>query len=437
MKMKYLLLSFAAMLLPLTFTACDDSSSDDNIENNGENNDNNEEEDAAPLQISIAADPLYDNFELTITNVGGLDLYYVDIVSSETFVSICLDDADEAAAYAWDWRYGDTTVEDYSATVGYTGVPIFNNSESVSYSAADYVKLDPSTTYYVVACGITSTGEIDSAATALAVTTAEMDEILEVDFTIAPVEDFRADNFMVNVTPSNDDINYIVGVYPKTAFDATEGYFLDSDGNPDYAAAAADWSATLGDWYGVSDPSDEDSAVVSADYSVADGISVFKGAATVNMLITSGSATIKPETNYVVIAFGINSNGYIISTITNQEVTTGKAVEAELSFTIEETSDPEQCSVWGEGYYAGEIRVTPSNDTDKYAYAMLYGDINGLTDQEIWDANTIYMMPAAMTAAAGSQTITYMGMDSTFTLVVFGYNGGRTTDMTRYEVVLP
>ncbi|MFR9527590.1 MAG: hypothetical protein SNI45_05890 [Rikenellaceae bacterium] len=469
MKTNYFLIMLAALMMSLTYVSCEESDSeiddpqtentdpdvedpdveDPDVEdpdvddpNNDDpdvedpdvddpNNDDPDVEETTPLTIEAVGEPTYSDFNLNITNDGKLELFYVDALTYDTFYNICEGDQTTAAEYALSDRFGTAAdIEDYSTYANMSGFPIFDG-ESVTYTASDYISVSPSTTYIVLAYGISTTGEVNSEISTIEVTTAEMDLYYTIDFTIEAVEDFSSENFKVTVTPDNNEVNYIVGAFYADSFvkGSDIGYLYDVYGAPDYVTAATEWAATLGDWYGVSDTSDEDSEVISADFAVADGITVFNGTATVDMSITH-SSTIKPETTYVVIAFAVDSSGIIISNVSHQEVTTGAVAQTGLTFTLEETSGPTYSSAG----YSGEIKITPSNDTDSYYATVIWNSIDGLSDQEIYSNNYLGMQ-APFGTTTGTSTYSYSGLSTSLYLVVFGYSSGdMTTEMTKYLI---
>ena len=193
----------------------------------------------------------------------------------------------------------------------------------------------PGETYYFAAAAVSETGEYSEVAT-ISLTAAGTDCSFE--FTIITTTD---ESIVYTVTPSDDNVSYVVSVLPATFGESSDDEIFDA-----IVKAIAE--------------SAEESGKTMADY--IESISR-KGA-------DGGSAlNLKAQTAYLLVAVGIESDGSQSSPLARESVST-TAPKAEMTF---------EMSVTDISSYSAHLTVKP-NTNDNYIFlcqpAANYPDVN-------------------------------------------------------------
>ncbi len=130
---------------------------------------------------------------------------------------------------------------------------------------------------------------------------------------------------------------------------------------------------------------------------------------------------------YLIAGLILDSEGIVINTdIFKGDYTTESAAKAELSFEIE---------VWDVTQLTANVRITPSNDTDKYCALIQPWDgvtpANEMMHQIVnqWGGWMDYMAnDKGMVEHVGSNAFKLPAADTNYYVIAFGYNGGITSD---------
>ncbi len=385
------------------------------------------------------------SFSYTIKNNDNVSIFYSDIVPKVLYDGELGGDARKAAKYVFDARFGAT---DYTDITIYNNVPCFKYDPKLEfvtfYTSVYWTNIKPESEYVAMAFEVDSKGNILSDVSTLVITTDPAPVMNDLTFEVEPVADFSPTNFKINVTPSDESLLYLVGVFDSVVFDPEEGMYINYEtGEPKYEAAAGYWIEEVAGWY---DPTilDESGNPIVIDLSKVDHIATFQGKEEIDLDITFTAQNIKADYDYTVLVFSINEYNAITSNIHVETIHTPAAEAADLTFTVEQTIAPAP-SVYGWGY-DGQIVVTPSNPTEPYFYTFVYGalsttDLYGvetpMTDEEIFANKNIGLMMMGGTFT-GTQTYDYQMADfdaEEVHFVVFGYkDGGMTTKMHKIKM---
>lgn len=130
---------------------------------------------------------------------------------------------------------------------------------------------------------------------------------------------------------------------------------------------------------------------------------------------------------YLIAGLILDSEGIVINTdVFKGDYTTESAAKTELSFEIE---------VWDVTQLTANVRITPSNDTDKYCALIQPWDgvtpANEMMHQIVnqWGGWMDYMAnDKGMVEHVGSNAFKLPAADTNYYVIAFGYNGGITSD---------
>ncbi len=225
------------------------------------------------------------------------------------------------------------------------GKYIFSGNSQVTIS-----QLRSSTNYTIVAFGVSSIGNIESSITCVETTTALATTVTG---SLASIEVIDADSKSFDVTIDKGDFsgNYYVGVYSRSDFES----YCNSN------------------TYSLAEMFMEDELYLGTDLSVVDNTWVFDQSTTFN---TSYSWICRPDTEYIVIAFGVNAEGSIVSNIVYTMAKTLPVVESENNIAI---------SIHGITSNSATIEAIPSND-DVYFFSYLKKSLaDSMSDDQIVD----------------------------------------------------
>lgn len=219
------------------------------------------------------------------------------------------------------------------------------------------------------------------------------EEPVEVVFTVS-VTDITTNSATVSVTPSDATVTYYFDLIEKSVFDK-------------YGDASVLLEEVIADLQGYE----------SYGYSLTDFLS--QGA---DSYTYEGDTALDPSTEYCVYVAGVDADGTITTDVTTETFTTEAIVPSDNTFTVTETN--------------GHIEITPTND-DPYVWSVFTTESLGdLSDEELIDG-VLYTLgedlPYYITTGAYAVDMTNLEEGVSYTVLVFGYDGGATTGLTKYE----
>ena len=291
------------------------------------------------------------------------------------------------------------TLEEYMSQVVNRGV-----LESVTYSG-----LDIDAEYYILVFGVDAadyyncnTELVKCGFKTLAVE--QMDCTFEVNTTV------KDNNVVFNVKPSDKEILWYLCTMTKDQYD--------------YYTSESGYGMTENYFYEYFFQQDIN-AYLQAGYSESE---------IVEALIHSGDLTLeakglneKSTYYYLVAGLILDSEGIVITTpITKGEFVTEGAEKSSMTFDIE---------VWDIGQLSASVRITPSNNNEKYCALIQPWD--GVTEaQELmhklveqWGGwMDIMADDKGVVEHSGSNAFQLPAPDTYYYVIAFGYNGGITTD---------
>lgn len=291
------------------------------------------------------------------------------------------------------------TLEEYMSQVVNRGV-----LESVTYSG-----LDIDAKYYILVFGVDAadnyncnTELVKCGFKTLAVE--QMDCTFEVNTTV------KDNNVVFNVKPSDKEILWYLCTMTKDQYD--------------YYTSESGYGMTENYFYEYFFQQDIN-AYLQAGYSESE---------VVEALIHSGDLTLeakglKEKSTYYYLIAGLilDSEGIVITTtITKGEFVTEGAEKSSMTFDIE---------VWDIGQLSASVRITPSNNNEKYCALIQPWD--GVTEaQELmhqlveqWGGwMDIMADDKGVVEHSGSNAFQLPAPDTYYYVIAFGYNGGITTD---------
>ena len=291
------------------------------------------------------------------------------------------------------------TLEEYMSQVVNRGV-----LESVTYSG-----LDIDAEYYILVFGVDAadyyncnTELVKCGFKTLAVE--QMDCTFEVNTTV------KDNNVVFNVKPSDKEILWYLCTMTKDQYD----YYTSENG----------YGMTENYFYEYYFQQDIN-AYLQAGYSESE---------IVEALIHSGDLTLeakglKEKSTYYYLIAGLilDSEGIVITTpITKGEFVTEGAEKSSMTFDIE---------VWDIGQLSASVRITPSNNNEKYCALIQPWD--GVTEAqdlmhqlvEQWGGwMDIMADDKGVVEHSGSNAFQLPAPDTYYYVIAFGYNGGITTD---------
>ena len=291
------------------------------------------------------------------------------------------------------------TLEEYMSQVVNRGV-----LESVTYSG-----LDIDAEYYILIFGVDAadyyncnTELVKCGFKTLAVE--QMDCTFEVNTTV------KDNNVVFNVKPSDKEILWYLCTMTKDQYD--------------YYTSESGYGMTENYFYEYFFQQDIN-AYLQAGYSESE---------IVEALIHSGDLTLeakglKEKSTYYYLIAGLilDSEGIVITTpITKGEYVTKGAEKSSMTFDIE---------VWDIGQLSASVRITPSNNNEKYCALIQPWD--GVTEAqdlmhqlvEQWGGwMDIMADDKGVVEHSGSNAFQLPAPDTYYYVIAFGYNGGITTD---------
>ena len=291
------------------------------------------------------------------------------------------------------------TLEEYMSKVVNRGV-----LESVTYSG-----LDIDAEYYILVFGVDATDYyncntelVKCGFKTLAVE--QMECTFEVNTTV------KDNNVVFNVKPSDKEILWYLCTMTKDQYD--------------YYTSESGYGMTENYFYEYFFQQDIN-AYLQAGYSESE---------VVEALIHSGDLTVeakglKEKSTYYYLIAGLilDSEGIVITTpITKGEYVTKGAEKSSMTFDIE---------VWDIGQLSASVRITPSNNNEKYCALIQPWD--GVTEAqdlmhklvEQWGGwMDIRADDKGVVEHSGSNAFQLPAPDTYYYVIAFGYNGGITTD---------
>lgn len=282
--------------------------------------------------------------------------------------------------------------------------------ESGSVEDATFSGLKMNTEYYVLLFGVDAErGYRNSTAlTKVAFRTASV-ALSECEFTI---ETTVVDNSVtIDVTPSDSELLWYLCTMTKAQYDY---YVTDEEG------------------YNMSES-------YFYEYYFQQDINAYREAGysdeqIIEALIHQGTLQLEAKglqehTDYYILVAGLmlDSEGIVITTdITRAEYTTEGAAQSTMTFDIE---------VWDIGQMSASVRITPSNDKDKYCALIAPWDGVSTADEQMraiveqWGGwMDIMANDRGMVEHVGTNAFKLPAADTDYYVIAFGYDGGITTE---------
>lgn len=180
---------------------------------------------------------------------------------------------------------------------------------------------------------------------------------------------------------------------------------------------------------------------------------IFTGTQTLNSRTDLGVTNIKPETDYTIYVFGVNTDGYRTTAVSTKKARTVAAEPSEMTITFEGVTVGEETDSqdWFKTNYYVSFTPVPSVD-DEYYYV-------GLVSVDDYEWATVFggsdedFMNQVITAAGEyitmncfigrpdqplKATVDYAGQDlkpgTDYYLIAFGYEGTATTPLFKQQV---
>lgn len=250
-------------------------------------------------------------------------------------------------------------------------------------------------TEYVVFAGAVRDGKVTSPVQSELFTTEKA--AIANPFTVA-VSNITGGSASIAVSPDNADAYYYFDVIEKAYFDE---YYSAADVMKEYLNELKSYIDQYGyRWVDILSHGDDEYDIM--------GI-------------------LNPETDYIVFSGYISTQGEMVSDVFAEEFTTKPLTPSNNTFTVTEEN--------------AIIRITPSNN-DPYVWDIAYtSELEGLTDDEILVQQTDILIRSGLLSrflTTGPDYENFYGAfmkGQAWTIIVWGYDGGITTPLTRYDFI--
>ncbi len=330
-----------------------------------------------------------DNIIVDVTPLEGTTRYAVYPMESATYDAEYSASANDAAGWIASTIGQDPTTVEYTAEV---------HSAAARVELGLSSTLKPETAYTVLAFPINESNQLSGKVATLKVTTdSPLGSLVSVT-----VSDIEFDNAYVQVDAGTFTGNYIVAPFSADGFQEQFG--------GDFTKAAEAIVAIELDEYGTDLGAVGNGLVYNTD---------------ANFYLIDANWIIRSQTDYYVIAFGVEPNGTIVGEVIHSELfTTPKAPE--MSFQISTTSITNT---------SANVIVTPSDNTMEYFVTVLEAKVvEGRTDQEIIENFENYHGPAISAELVRGQVqaqLKELKQGTEYKTFVMGYSSihGRTTEL--------
>ena len=279
--------------------------------------------------------------------------------------------------------------------------------------------LDSDSDYYVVVFGVDAANDFNrvTAITKVAFRTEGLPAV-ECDFDVEASVSFN--NVTFSVTPSEPTINWYLCTLPVSQYNY---YVVDENG------AGMSHEAFYRYYF-----QQEINSLLQMGYSESQVISalIHKGA----LQLEAQGLKENTEYYYLIAGLVLDSEGIVICTdVQRGSYVTEDVAKSEMTFKIE---------VWDVGQMSASIRITPSNNNDKYCALIQPWD--GVTDADEMMHNLVNQWGGWMDIMAddtgviehsGSKAFKLPAADTDYYVIAFGYNGGITTEayMTTFRTL--
>ncbi len=424
MKRNYLLMLAAALTLTLSYS-CEDASTEDdtNQEQVGpdDSNDDSQSDYMTTSPFTIAVEEVTPiSVTLDIKAGDYEDLYYVALMTKYDYESLWgYADYDEMAA-----GFLQLLIEDQLTITDFTqvnGLTIFQGDNKIDMGSYWSHLLYPDTEIIAFVFGVDNYGTCIAKPAFLDFTTEPQTVPIEAGYGVELKEgsDFTT-SFTVVVTPEEEtsEMAYVVGAFLAKDISET-GYYTSMaaiNGTDPLYEAANDLLIVMR-W--------------TVDFNDVDNVDLFQGVNEVTISSSDNNNAIVPNEDYAIIAFGVDKYGYVSTNVGLLEVTSDKAAQVDISFEVEFDED----AYTDDGF---TFTVTPSVEGVPY-YCNIYSKAAIDNLGEDVDPETIcklfYNFGIQYNLRYGTFTITYAGLSlyTEYYVVLFGYNGGITSEVTLVE----
>ncbi len=417
MTKNYLKLLAAAFVLTAS-VACDDttSSSDDQNEDNQEQGSNEDYFATSPFTLT-AEEITPIGFTLSVDAGTYSDQYYVACISQADIDETYAGDIEAMAdAFLADVVGNQLEITDFSAVDNWK---IFRGNAKVNMESAWEVVLNPDAEVVAFVFGVNDYGEMTTKIATLSVTMDSQIDPVDVAPTVELVSS-SATEIVVNITPEEGIVQYLVGaILWKDVAD--DGYYT----NLATKNGGSKWDYAALDVIIVKEG--------KVDFNSPDNANLFTGTQQVTLTQFSLNNSFYANETYAVMAFGVDSYGFIQSQVGYLQVETGEAEKVNISFDIE--FDDELLAEDGFTF-----TITPSID-DVWYYVNVYKkediDAIGGADAAPEDIAKLFTSYSDIQydLTYGTQTYTYslLSQYAYYYVVAFSYNNGVTSDVTLAE----
>ncbi|MFR9584902.1 MAG: hypothetical protein SNI20_02105 [Rikenellaceae bacterium] len=416
MTKNYLKLLAAAFVL-LASVACDDdtSSSDDDL--NEDNQDQSSTEDYfATSPFTLAAEEITPiSFTLDVDAGSYSDQYYVACTYKSEVDETYEGDIDAMAdAFLDDVVGSQLEVTDFTTVDNWK---IFRGDSKVDMESAWEVYLNPDEEVVAFVFGVNDYGEMTTKVAWLEVTMESQIDAVDVAPTVELVSS-SATEIVVNVTPEDGIVQYLVVAMLWKDFEEETGYYYTTYGDERWNYAAEDMIVVKDNFVNFTSP---------------DNVNLFTGTQQVTLTQFSLNNSIYANETYAVMAFGVDNYGFLQSQVGYLKVETGEAEKVNITFDVVFDDDLRA----DDGF---TFTITPSIDNVWY-YVNVYkkADIDAIggADADPADIEKLFSSYTEIQydLTYGEQTKTYGYLSSYvyYYVVAFSYNNGITSDITLVE----
>ncbi len=416
MKFNYLRLLAAALTLSFTAVSCDDATSSDE-ENGGDDNQTQTEDYFTTSPFTLAAEEITPvGFTLSV-DCGSYDTqYYVGCVFKSDVEDTYAGDYDAMAdAFLADVVGNQLEVTDFSQVDNWK---IFRGNAKVDMEAAWEVFLNPESEVVAFVFGVNNYGEMTTKVEYLEVTMDAQIEPVDATPEIKLVGESGPTSFTVEVDPGDKIVQYIVVAF--LAKDAAEDGYYDQMAEFN---SVDKWDFAAEDMLSIK---------TSIDFNDVDNVDLFSGVQEVTLTQSGLNNVIYPNEEYTVIAFGVDQYGFLASKVGYLNVTTAEPAQVDFSFNV--TFDEESYTDDG---FKFTVSATPANE---WYYINVYEKeaIDKIIEKDDYDREDIYALfngnvQYDLTYGEVTRTYGYLSDYTYYYVVLFGYNGGMTSEVTLVE----
>lgn len=336
-----------------------------------------------------------------------------------------------ADAYNNDFGGNDQTLLDNAIGTINTNLAMGGQFDAIAKTGASRSAmsgLTPNTAYYAIAFGIRqqegNTVYNTTALQKVAFTTPGFDVTDNCTFAVT-AENVQAMLFDVKVVPSNADTRYYVAIKAdsetvgKTAEQVADEQIVFEDG------FSIDWAASK---------------------------QIHTGEQTLNSRTDIGSTNLKPETDYTIYVFGMDTRGYRTTAVATAKVRTSATAKSDMTIAFEDVTAGDEADsqdFFKRNYYVNFTPVPSKSDeyyfvslvsADDYEWETAFGSDDEFMSSVIAAAGDNIMLNCFLgkPSAPLKGQLDYKGNElkagTKYYIIAFGYQGKATTPLFKQEV---